>query len=75
MRLQQIEQARRQLRERAAAQDWDAVVALSRELPDLGPADADLYVLARTAREQVMTGACWPSTGVFSRRRRPLRCR
>ena len=52
-RRQQIEQARRQLRERAAVQDWHAVVALSRELPDLGPADADLYVLARTAREQV----------------------
>ena len=52
-RRQQIEQLRKRLRERAAAQDWDAVVALGRELPNLGPADADLYRLVRTAREQM----------------------
>ena len=48
-----IEQLRVRLHKQAAAQDWDAVVALSRELPELGPAAGDLNVLARTAREQI----------------------
>ena len=49
----QVEQLQGQLRERAAAQDWDAVVAASGQLAALDPAAADPDGLASTAREQI----------------------
>jgi hypothetical protein len=50
---QRIEQTRKRIRERAEARDWDAVVALGRELPELGPADGDLHGLVETAIGQI----------------------
>jgi WD40 repeat protein len=52
-RRRQVEQLQAQLRERATAQDWDAVMAASRELAGLDPAAADPDGLASTAREQI----------------------
>jgi hypothetical protein len=49
----QVEQLQGQLRERAAVQDWQAVVAASRELAVLDPAAADPDGLASAAREQI----------------------
>ena len=49
----QVEQLQGQIRERAAAQDWDAVVAASGELAALDPAAADPDGLASAAREQI----------------------
>jgi outer membrane protein assembly factor BamB len=49
----QVEQLQGQVRERAAAQDWDAVVAASEELAGLDPAAADPDGLASAAREQI----------------------
>jgi hypothetical protein len=48
-----VEQLQGQVRERAAAQDWDAVVATSDELAALDPAAADPDGLASTARDQI----------------------
>ena len=50
---QQVEQLQGQIRDRAAAQDWDAVVAASDELAALDPAAADPDALASAAREQI----------------------
>jgi hypothetical protein len=50
---QQVEQLQRRIRERATAQDWDAVVAASDELAALDPAAADPDGLVDTAREQI----------------------
>ena len=52
-RRRQIEQLQREICERAAAQDWDAVVAASGELAALDPAAADPDGLASAAREQI----------------------
>ena len=49
----QIEQLQQEIRERTAAQDWDAVVAASDELAALDPAAADPDGLASAAREQI----------------------
>jgi hypothetical protein len=49
----QIEQLQRQLRGRAALQDWGAVLAISEELAELDPAAANPDGLASTAREQI----------------------
>ena len=48
-----VEQLQRQIREHAAAQDWDAVVAVNDELVALDPAAADPDGLAGTAHEQI----------------------
>ena len=50
---QEAQQLQAQMRERAAAQDWDAVLAASDQLIALDPAAADLDALASIAREQV----------------------
>ncbi len=50
---QQVEQLQGQIRDGAAAQDWDAVVAASGELAALDPAAADPDGLASAAREQI----------------------
>ena len=50
---EKIEQSQGQIRERAAAQDWDAVVAVNDELAALDPIAADPDGLASTAREQI----------------------
>jgi hypothetical protein len=52
-RRRQIEQLQRQLRGRAALQDWGAVLAISDELAELDPAAANPDGLASTAREQI----------------------
>jgi hypothetical protein len=49
---EQVERLQQQIRDRAGAQDWDAVVAASGELAALDPA-ADPDGLASTAREQI----------------------
>ena len=49
----QIEQLQDQIRERAAAQDWDAVLAVNDQLTALDPAAADPDTLASTAREHI----------------------
>ena len=49
----QVERVQGQIRERTAAQDWDAVVAASGELAALDPAAADPDGLASAAREQI----------------------
>ena len=51
---QQVKQLQQQIRDRAAAQDWDAVVAASGELAALDPAAADPDGLASTVREQII---------------------
>ena len=48
-----VEELRGLIRERAAAQDWNAVVAASGELTALDPAAADPDGLASAAREQI----------------------
>jgi TIR domain len=48
----QMEQLQQQIRERAVAQDWDAVLAVNDQLTALDPA-ADPDALASTAREQI----------------------
>jgi hypothetical protein len=53
-RRQQVQQLQQQIRERAGAQDWDAVVAASGELAALDPAAADPGGLASAAREQII---------------------
>jgi hypothetical protein len=50
---QRVEQLQGQIRERAAAQDWEAVVAASGELAVLDPAAADPDGLASAAREKL----------------------
>jgi hypothetical protein len=50
---QQIERLQGQIRERAAAQDWDAVVVASDKMAALDPDAADPDGLASAAREQV----------------------
>jgi hypothetical protein len=52
-RQRQIEQLQGKIRERAAAQDWDAVLAASGELAAVDPAAADPDGLASTARQQI----------------------
>ena len=52
-RQQQIEQLQAQMREHAAAQDWDVVLAVSDQLAALDPAAADPDALASTARQQI----------------------
>jgi hypothetical protein len=52
-RRRQIEQLQRQLRGRAALQDWGAVLAISEELAELDPAAANPDGLASTARAQI----------------------
>jgi WD40 repeat protein len=49
----QVEQLQGQIRNRAATQDWDAVVAASDELAALDPAAADPDGLASAARDQI----------------------
>lgn len=49
----EIEQLQGQLRGRAAARDWEAVIAVSEKLTKLDPAAADPDALASTAREQI----------------------
>jgi TIR domain len=49
----QIEQLQDEIRERAAAQDWNAVIAANDQLTALDPAAADPDSLASTAREQI----------------------
>jgi hypothetical protein len=49
----QIEQLQDQIRERAAAQDWDTVLAINDQLTALDPAAADPDALASSAREQI----------------------
>ena len=49
----QVEQMQGQIRERAAAQDWDGVVAASGELAVLDPAAADPDGLVSAARERL----------------------
>jgi allophanate hydrolase subunit 1 len=48
-----VEQLQQRIREHAAAQDWDAVLAVNDELVALDPAAADPAGLAGTAREQI----------------------
>ena len=50
---QQVEQLQGRIHERAAAQDWDAVVAASDELAALDPAAADPDGLVSAARGQI----------------------
>ena len=50
---QRVEQLQQQIRERAAAQDWDAVLAVNDQLAELDPAAANPDGLAGTAREQI----------------------
>jgi TIR domain len=50
---QPVEQLQRRIREHAAAQDWDEVLAVNDELVALDPAAADPDGLAGTAREQI----------------------
>lgn len=50
---QQIEQLQDKMRERAAVQDWDAVLVINDQLTALDPAAADPDGLARTARQQI----------------------
>ena len=52
-RRRQVEQLQKRIRERAAAQDWDAVVAASDQLATLDPGAADPDGLASAARDQV----------------------
>src|SRR6516162_4523447 len=52
-RRRRVEQLQEQIRDRAAAQDWDAVVAASDELARLDPAAADPDGVASAAREQL----------------------
>jgi len=52
-RQQQIQQLQAQMRDHAAAQDWDAVLTASDQLAALDPAAADPDGLASTAREQI----------------------
>ena len=52
-RNRRIEQLQTQLRERAAALDWDAAVTLGSELAKLDPAAADPDGLASTARQHI----------------------
>jgi TIR domain len=52
-RRRQIEQLQRQLRSRAASQDWGAVLAISDELAELDPAAVNPDGLASIAREQI----------------------
>ena len=52
-RQQQVEQLQAQVRDHAAAQDWDAVLAVSDQLAALDPAAADPDALASTARKQI----------------------
>jgi hypothetical protein len=52
----EVEQLQRQIREHAAAQDWDAVLAVNNELAALDPAAADPDGLASAAREQITSG-------------------
>jgi phosphate ABC transporter phosphate-binding protein len=52
-RQQQVEQLHQQIRDRAAAQDWDAVVAASDRLAELDPTAADPDGLASAARQQI----------------------
>jgi hypothetical protein len=52
-RQQQIKQLQDQIRDHAAAQDWDAVLAVSSQLAVLDPAAADPDALASTARDQI----------------------
>ena len=49
----QVEQLQQKIRERAAAEDWDAVVAADDQLAALDPAAADPDALASAAREQI----------------------
>jgi hypothetical protein len=49
----QIEQLQDQIRERAAVQDWDAVLTVNDQLIALDPDAADPDALASTAREQI----------------------
>ena len=49
----QVEQLQQKIRERAAAEDWNAVVAADDELAALDPAAADPDALASAAREQI----------------------
>ena len=52
-RQHQIGQLQGQIRDRAAAQDWEAVLAVSDQLAALDPAAADPDGLASAAREQI----------------------
>ena len=52
-RRRQVEQLQKRIRDRAAAQDWDAVVAASDQLATLDPGAADPDGLASAARDQV----------------------
>ena len=52
-RRRQVGQLQQRIRDRAAAQDWDAVVAASGQLAGLNPAAADPDGLASVAREQI----------------------
>lgn len=52
-RRRQIEQLQDQIRERAAVQDWDAVLTVNDQLTALDPDAADPDGLASTAREQI----------------------
>jgi tetratricopeptide (TPR) repeat protein len=49
----QVAQLQQQIREHAAAEDWDAVLAVNDELAGLDPAAADPDRLASTAHEQL----------------------
>ena len=50
---ERVEQLQRQIRERTAAQDWDAVLAVNDQLAALDPDAADPDRLAGNAREQI----------------------
>ena len=52
-RRRQVGQLQQRIRDRAAAQDWDAVLAASGQLAGLNPAAADPDGLASVAREQI----------------------
>jgi hypothetical protein len=52
-RRRQVERLQQRIRNLAAAQDWDAVVAASNQLAGLDPAAADPDALASMAREQI----------------------
>ena len=52
-RRRQVGQLQQRIRDRAAARDWDAVVAASGQLAGLNPAAADPDGLASVAREQI----------------------
>ena len=66
----QVEQPQQKIRERAAAEDWDAVVAADDELAALDPAAADPDALASAAREQI-TGRQKAERRAESRRWKP----